>query len=250
MKERRFRIVTSNIIICAVLGAVLATALLALPGSVPDSLPAGNAVYEGNPESGKVALMFNVYEGTEYVEEIAQLIAERGWNTTFFIGGKWAERNGDALVRLAADGFELGNHGYLHRDHASLSEEHNRSEIVVTDRLLRATLAGLGDAVVDAAVPKLFAPPSGSMGDAMFRVCAELGYTVVMWTRDTIDWRDRDAALITERALNGIKAGDLILLHPTEKTAEALPAILDGIAAAGLSADTVTAVLASTSTEP
>ena len=36
----------------------------------------------------------------------------------------------------------------------------------------------------------------------------------------------------------------------TEKTAEALPAILDGIAAAGLSADTVTAVLASTSTEP
>ena len=173
-----------------------------------------------------------------------------GWNTTFFIGGKWAERNGDALVRLAADGFELGNHGYLHRDHASLSEERNRSEIVVTDRLLRATLAGLGDAAVDAAVPKLFAPPSGSMGDAMFKVCEELGYTVVMWTRDTIDWRDRDAALITERALNGIKAGDLILLHPTEKTAEALPAILDGIAAAGLSADTVTAVLASTSTEP
>ena len=67
MKERRFRTVTSNIIICAVLGAVLATALLALPGSVPDSLPAGNAVYEGNPESGKVALMFNVYEGTESV---------------------------------------------------------------------------------------------------------------------------------------------------------------------------------------
>ena len=67
----------------------------------------------------------------------------------------------------------------------------------------------------------------------MFEVCEELGYTVIMWTRDTIDWRDHDAALIAERALKGIKAGDLILLHPTEKTVEALPSILDGIAAAG-----------------
>ena len=136
--------------------------------------------------------MFNVYEGTEYVEEIARLIAERAWNTTFFIGGKCGTQRRRAR-RLAADGFELGNHGYLHRDHASLSEERNRSEIVVTDRLLRATPRRPRRRRRDAAVPKLFAPPSGSMGDAMFKVCEELGYTVVMWTRDTIDWRDRDA---------------------------------------------------------
>lgn len=250
MKERRFRMVTSNLIICAVLGLVLASALIALNPETPAAVEANNAVYEGNPESGSVALMFNVYEGTEYVEEIARLIAERGWNTTFFVGGKWAERNGDTIVRLAADGFELGNHGYLHRDHALLGKEANREEIVITDRLLRATLSDFTAEQIDAAVPALFAPPSGSMGDAMFEVCEALGYTVVMWTRDTVDWRDHDSALITQRALNGIKAGDLILLHPTEKTVEALPAILDGIAAAGLAADTVTATLSATSTEP
>lgn len=83
MKERRFRLVTSNLIICAVLGLVLASALFALTPETPAAVEANNAVYEGNPESGRVALMFNVYEGTEYVEEIARLISERGWNTTF-----------------------------------------------------------------------------------------------------------------------------------------------------------------------
>ena len=175
---------------------------------------------------------------------VARLLAERGMNATFFLGGIWAERNGDTVVRLAADGFELGNHGYLHRDHATLSAERNRSEIVITEKLLSATLADLPAEAQAAALPKLFAPPSGSMGDAMHAVCEQLGYTVVMWTRDTIDWRDHDAALITERALRDLAAGDLILMHPTAATAEALPAILDGIAAAGLTADTVTATLA------
>lgn len=245
MKERRFRTFTSNLIICAVLGAVLVTALFAVAES-GNAVVTGGAVYEGDRNGGKVALMFNVYDGTEYVEQIARLLSERGMNATFFLGGIWAERNGDTVVRLAADGFELGNHGYLHRDHAALSAERNRSEIVITERLLSATLADLPAEAQAAALPKLFAPPSGSMGDAMHTVCEQLGYTVVMWTRDTIDWRDHDAALITERALRDLAAGDLILMHPTAATVQALPAVLDGIAAAGLTADTVTVVLGGT----
>lgn len=242
MKEYRFRTFTSNLIICVVLGAVLVTALFAVTDA-GEAVITGGAVYEGDRDGGKVALMFNVYEGTEYVEKIARLLSERGMSATFFLGGIWAERNGDTVIRLAADGFELGNHGYLHRDHAALSAERNRSEIVVTERLLSATLSDLPSEERAAALPKLFAPPSGSMGDAMHAVCEELGYTVVMWTRDTIDWRDHDAALITERALRDLAAGDLILMHPTAATVQALPAILDGIAAAHLTADTVTAVL-------
>lgn len=234
MKERRFRIITANVIICATLALVLAAALFSvIPDSIAD-VPAGKAVYSGDPDSGKVSLMVNVYEGTEFVEQIAALLSERGWSTTFFVGGKWVEKNGDTVLKLAADGFEIGNHGYLHRDHASLSADNNRAEILITERLLAATLSGLGDEEVAAALPRLFAPPSGSMGKAMFEACDELGYTVVMWTRDTIDWRDHDAALITQRATKNLAGGDLILMHPTAATVEALPAILDAIAAAGL----------------
>ena len=110
MKERRFRTVTANIVICVVLGAVLATTVAALSSGSGEVILAGNAVYEGDPESGRVALMFNVYEGTGYVEEIAALIADRGWNTTFFVGGKWAERNG---ISHATARQKAGRGGFL-----------------------------------------------------------------------------------------------------------------------------------------
>lgn len=245
MKERRFRIITANVIICSVLAIALTTALLTLTPDTPAVVETNNAVYSGNRSGDCVSLMVNVYEGTEYVEQIATLLDEYGFKTTFFVGGKWVERNGDTVLKLAADGFELGNHGYLHRDHSTLNAAQNRDEIVLTEKLLKASLAGLGEDAAAAAVPKLFAPPSGSLGDAMFDVCEGLGYSVVMWTRDTVDWRDHDPDVIYERAVKNLQAGDLVLMHPTAATVQALPRILEEIKARGLRVGTVTQTLSS-----
>lgn len=53
-----------------------------------------------------------------------------------------------------------------------------------------------------------------------------LGYKVILWSKDTIDWRDRDQSLIYRRATEDIAGGDLVLMHPTAETASALPSIL------------------------
>jgi peptidoglycan/xylan/chitin deacetylase (PgdA/CDA1 family) len=47
-----------------------------------------------------------------------------------------------------------------------------------------------------------------------------------MWTRDTIDWRDHDTEKIYSRATNKMAGGDLILMHPTKNTVEALDRII------------------------
>ena len=47
-----------------------------------------------------------------------------------------------------------------------------------------------------------------------------------MWSKDTIDWRDNDTSLIYERATKKLSNGDLILMHPTANTLQALPQIL------------------------
>ena len=77
----------------------------------------------------------------------------------------------------------------------------------------------------------------------MFSACDNLGYKVIMWTRDTIDWRDHDADLIYQRAIKDIQAGDLVLMHPTDATLSALPQILEYIKSVGLKADTVSNVI-------
>ena len=71
--------------------------------------------------------------------------------------------------------------------------------------------------------------PKNMDGSEGFRAdaCKELGYSVIMWSKDTIDWRDKDANLIYTRATNNISGGDFILAHPTECTLKSLPLILE-----------------------
>lgn len=194
-----------------------------------------SAIYQGDEESGRVALMFNVYENAETTLKIAKLMAEHGFRATFFVGGRWVERNGDALISLYSMGMEIGNHGYLHRDHKTLSYQKNADEILLAERLIDAHLKDFPQYKNS----KLFAPPSGSIGENMFSVCDDLGYKVIMWTRDTIDWRDHDVELIYSRAIKNIKSGDLILMHPTKETLSALPRILEYIKSQNLIVDIV-----------
>ena len=60
-----------------------------------------------------------------------------------------------------------------------------------------------------------------------------------MWSKDTIDWRDKDESLVFSRATKNLKGGDLILMHPTEHTKNALKKILDYYKENGFSAVTV-----------
>ena len=62
---------------------------------------------------------------------------------------------------------------------------------------------------------------------------------VIMWSRDTIDWRDKDVGMIYNRATKNLKKGEFVLMHPTDCTVTALPEILSYIRNDGLTAVTV-----------
>ncbi len=187
------------------------------------------AIYGGNSKSG-VSLTFNVYENKAAVEKIVEILDEYNAKATFFVGGCWADDNEATLYKILKSGHELGGHGYFHKDHAKLDYEGNREEIYLTGVMVKA-LCGYD--------LKLFAPPSGSYSDATLKAAANLGQKVIMWTKDTIDWRDSDEAKIIKRATDNLKGGDVILMHPKDHTVKALPEILKKIYAAGFTAITV-----------
>ena len=174
--------------------------------------------------------MINVYEGSEVVEEMLSVLKEKGAKATFFVGGCWADDNGELLLKILEDGHELGSHGYFHRDHAKLNESQNREEMTATDNLIRR-LTGYD--------VKLFAPPSGSYSATTLKVAESMGYKTIMWSKDTIDWRDKDIKTIINRATKNVCGGDMILMHPKKHTLEALPKILDYYEKGGLTAVTV-----------
>ncbi len=188
------------------------------------------AVYNGNRDYKNVSLMFNVYENTAVVLDIIDVLDEYGAKATFFVGGCWADDNEDALKQIVGHGHELGNHGYFHKEHKNLDYTANRQEIYLTGVVTKA-LCGV--------TPTLFAPPSGSFSQSTLDACKDLGYTCIMWSKDTIDWRDKVEEKVFKRATNNLENGDLVLMHPKEHTLKALPRILDFYKSAGFSAVTV-----------
>lgn len=188
------------------------------------------AIYRGNANNKNVSLMINVYWGTEYVEQMLNILKETGASATFFVGGCWASANTDVLKQIFEDGYEIANHGYYHKDHKTISEQRNYEEICYNHQLIKQILN------IDMT---LFMPPSGSFGLTTLKVASELNYKTIMWSKDTIDWRDKDENLIYNRAVKSMQNGDLILMHPTECTVKALKRIIQAYQQAGFNLVTV-----------
>ena len=87
------------------------------------------AIYHGNKANQTVSLMFNVYENSDVVSGILDLLKENDAKATFFVGGCWADDNKDALLNIVNSGHEIANHGYFHKDHKKLDYQSNYNEI-------------------------------------------------------------------------------------------------------------------------
>ena len=174
--------------------------------------------YSGNSENKNVSLMINVYWGTEYLDEMLQTLDKYDIKTTFFVGGYWVAKNEEMLNKIISRGHEIGNHGYYHKDQDKLSLEQNVDEISMNHQLVQKLANGYE--------MKLFAPPSGAYNSSTVSAAENLGYKTIMWSKDTIDWRDQDEDVLLSRATKNMTNGDLILMHPTRATANILEQVI------------------------
>lgn len=215
MKAKIFTNVVANVVIVAL---ILSLVVLTGVGSSVSVFDFGDddPVYKGN-SADAVCLMINVYWGTEYIDGILETLHKYNATTTFFVGGCWAVKNPDVLKKIVEHGHEIGNHGYFHKQHSKLTAEQNETEIASCGKVVYQ-LTGT--------TCTLFAPPSGDFGKKTLAAAKKLGYRTIMWSRDTIDWRDKDSELVFTRATKDVSGGDFILMHPTAHTLSALDKIL------------------------
>ena len=229
-KNRKIKIVSllSNLVIICVL--VVVSVFTILPSSKTVSQNENGVYYSGNPDKPYISLMVNVYWGNEYLEQMLEIFLENDIQTTFFVGGTWASKNNELLQKIKDAGHEIGNHGFFHKDQDKLDYAQNKSEILNNHNLIKELLG---------VEMNLFAPPSGAYSSITLDVAESLGYKTIMWSKDTIDWRDHDASLILKRATTNLSNGDLILMHPTEATVQALSDIIANIKIQGFEIVTV-----------
>lgn len=219
MKNKNKWMLATNLVIVLVLATFATLAVAATTRTTPAFAP----MRKGSAAK-TVAITVNVYLGSDCVRQMADYLATNNVPATFFLGGCWVVKNVEIAQKLVQYGFCIGSHGYSHLDHSTLSYAQNLTEL----NKARDAIAGACGADV-----RLFAPPSGAYNEATLQAAKDLGYTVVMWSKDAIDWRDQEVDSIVSRTTRDKGDGEILLLHPTDATVAALPAIVDSYLADG-----------------
>lgn len=191
-------------------------------------------IYVGNTRDKAVALMFNVDWGEEVIPALLQILQEHQVRATFFITGRFAKKFPDVVRIIAAQGHEIGSHGYSHPHADTLNREQNIKELEETEKVL---------ANQKIKYSKIFAPPYGEHMEHVLAAADALAYKTIMWSADTVDWKDPPPETVVQRATGKAGNGALILMHPKKCTQLALPTIIAKLKAQNFSFKTVTEII-------
>ena len=191
--------------------------------------------YSGNVDDKVIAFACNVDWGNEYIEEMLKIFKKDNIKITYFVTGKWAEKNSEILKMIYNEKHEIGNHGYSHIDYDKLDYERNKEEIKKAHNIIKDILG------IDS---KYFGPPSGAYNDNTIKASKDLGYDLIMWSIDTIDWRkDSYKDIIIKRVIDKAHNSAIVLMHPTEETIKALPEIINYLYQNGYKIGTISNVI-------
>ena len=162
----------------------------------------------------------------------------KGAHITVFAVGNWLAVNQALGRRILAAGHGLANHTFTHPNLAVLSESGVEDEFAKARDVLVQVSGNNGH----------YARPSQmNRSTPLVRAAAgRVGYgTVVAFDVDPSDYLDPGASLVVSRTLAGVQRGSIVSMHLGHAgTVQALPAILDGLAARGLTPVTVQTLLA------
>jgi peptidoglycan-N-acetylglucosamine deacetylase len=176
-----------------------------------------------------VSITFDDGPNPRATPRILDVLRRERVHATFFVLGRHAERWPELVRRAALEGHQLGNHGYYHR------KLHRRAPAFVRDDITRGT-----EHIVRASGvrPRHFRAPHGFRSPWVTPIASSLGQRTVGWSLGVWDSARPGAEAIAARALEGMKAGSILLLHDGDgydpdgdrlQTAEALPTIIDGL---------------------
>lgn len=190
-------------------------------------------IYRGNPAKRMVSFMINVAWGDEYLPSLLETLDAENVKATFFLDGSWLAKHEETAKQILARGHELSNHAYSHPDMSALGDARQRQEIGKTEALL----AKLGVRNV------WFAPPSGAYNDRTVKIAREFGLRTVLWTVDTVDWRNPPPSSVVAKIASQAGPGHLILMHPTAASRDALKGMIRALKAKGFKLGTVSQTL-------
>lgn len=191
---------------------------------IPTLAKPGSKVIRAVRTDGKqIAITFDISWGTKVLPQVLDVLDRYQTKCTFFLGGPWVANNPELARSIVSRGHEIGSHGHRHLDYTRYSKE------VVLDNLAQAHQVIREATGID---PALFRPPNGKYDSTVRSAASDLGYTIVLWSVDSYDWKTPGSDAITKRVLSRVRPGGIVLMHASDSakdTPAALGPILEGL---------------------
>ena len=200
-------------------GLLLATGLAGLVGRVSAGQQRACRSTRWIPRRRGCASPLTRPWGADSTPKLLEILKEHNVKATFFLTGIWVKKYPEMVQAIAAAGHEIGNHSLTHPHFASLSEAEIKQELDENDALIFK---------LTNKHTRLFRPPFGEYDNLVLQTARGMGYEVIQWSVDSLDWQNIGKEAIVDRVLKNVQPGAIILFHNNAKyTPEALPVILD-----------------------
>lgn len=184
-------------------------------------------IYSVETSEKRIALTFDAAAGASDTDALLGILSAHQVKATFFLCGCWIRNHPEETKKIYNAGHEIGNHGDQHLDPIKLNVEELKKEIEDQAAEMQRLLG---------AVPKLYRPAYGSYNNEVVRTARNLGYEVVQWSVDSLDWKEYGVSEIQKQILDHkeLKNGAILLFHnDTKYTAQALDGLLSSLEAEG-----------------
>ena len=182
-------------------------------------------IYCVDRDDRKIAISFDAAWGGDKTLKILDILDEYNVKTTFFLVDTWVQRYPELVKEVAARGHEIGNHSTTHPQMSKLGRDRIQKE-----------LSGVADHLegLTGTRPALFRPPYGDYNNDVVLTARAMGYEVIQWSVDSLDWKNLGVQPMIDRATKSVRSGDIVLFHnDSQYILEALPAILKSYQAQG-----------------
>lgn len=188
-----------------------------LPGRGLHDLLVPGAIWKG--PSHAVSLTFDDGPHPVWTPRVLDCLRHHGVRATFFLVGERAWNHPEIVSRIAAEGHEIGNHGWTHRSMLLCTAQQMAESIGRCQRTI-ARITGTS--------PRWLRPPFGRRDFRLYRVSKRLGLVPVLWSLDSQDWLRHDVEPICRR-IHRAQRGDIVLMHDGRPDCAATVDALDSL---------------------
>jgi peptidoglycan/xylan/chitin deacetylase (PgdA/CDA1 family) len=175
------------------------------------------------PDTPKVALTFDDGPDDSVTPMIAETLTRYGVRGSFFFVGSRAQKHPEVVKAVYEAGHLVLGHSYNHDRLTTLDPDGLELDFHETQAAIRCIIGK---------EPALFRPPFGDADETVFRAAAQAGCSTVLWSLDTLDWSQKEAAHIGRNVDSFVRNGEIILMHSHSgciETAKALPHMIESL---------------------